>query len=192
MTTTVIFVRHAEPNYANHDDRNRELSPKGLADRRLVTQLLADTPVDAVLSSPFKRAVDTVQPLAESRGLPVITVEDFRERRVDSCWIEDFNGFCRAQWADFDYKLADGESLREVQERNIAALRAVLRDHPGQTVVIGSHGTALSTIINHYDPSFGHANFEQIRGLMPWVVRFTFDEAACTAIEKINVFTHTK
>ena len=27
--TTIYFVRHAEPNYDNHDDRLRELSEKG-------------------------------------------------------------------------------------------------------------------------------------------------------------------
>ncbi|MBE5804103.1 MAG: histidine phosphatase family protein [Clostridiales bacterium] len=173
--TTVYFVRHAEPNYHNHDDLTRELSAKGMEDRHKVTRLLADLPVDAVLSSPFRRAVDTVKPLADSRGLPIRTVEAFRERRVDSCWIEDFNSFCQAQWADFDFRLTDGESLREVQARNVAALRAVLREYSGQTVVIGSHGTALSTIINRYDPAFGYEAFRQIRGLMPWVVRFTFE-----------------
>ena len=35
--TTIYFVRHAEPNYNNHDDILRELSEKGLKDRELVT-----------------------------------------------------------------------------------------------------------------------------------------------------------
>lgn len=187
--TTLYFVRHAQPNYENHNDLTRELSPKGLEDRHRVTRLLADVPVDAVLSSPFKRAVDTVQPLADSRGLPVRTVEDFRERRIADTWIEDFAAFCQAQWADFDYKLADGESLREVQNRSIAVLQAVLREYPDQTVIIGTHGTALSTIINHYNPAFGYADFEKIRMLMPWVVRFTFSGERCTSIEYIDVFT---
>lgn len=190
--TTVYFVRHAQPNFANHDDLTRELTAKGLADRHLVESLLADVPVDAVLSSPYKRAMDTVQPLADARGLATRTVADFRERRVDSCWIEDFDGFCRAQWADFDHKLTDGETLRQVQQRNIAALEAVLEEFAGQTVVIGSHGTALSTIINHYDPTFGHADFEKIRGLMPWVVRFTFEGKTCVDICSYDVFQHTE
>ena len=40
--TIVYFVRHAEPNYKNHDDMSRELSDKGLIDRKLVTEFLAD------------------------------------------------------------------------------------------------------------------------------------------------------
>ena len=34
--TTVYFIRHAEPDYNNHDDMSRELSNKGLQDRKLV------------------------------------------------------------------------------------------------------------------------------------------------------------
>lgn len=56
-------------------------------------------------------------------------IDDFRGRRVDSVWIEDFIGFCKKQWSDFDYKLSSGESLREVQIRNIEALKQILKEH---------------------------------------------------------------
>lgn len=35
--TTVYFVRHAEPDFNNHDDMTRGLSARGLKDRKLVT-----------------------------------------------------------------------------------------------------------------------------------------------------------
>lgn len=190
--TTVYFVRHAEPNYNNHDDMSRELSPKGLEDRKLVTEFLKDRPVDAVLSSPFKRAVDTVRDFAETHGLDIGIVEDFRERKIDSVWIEDFHTFSRKQWEDFSYKLLDGECLAEVQERNIAALHTVLEEQTGKTIVVGSHGTALSTIVNYYDKSFGYAEFEKIRGLMPWVVEFQFEGLECVEMKQYDLFTGRK
>ena len=186
--TTVYFVRHAEPNYDNHDDLSRELTPKGLRDRELVTRFLMDKRISAVLSSPCKRAVDTVAGFARAAGLPVRTVEDFRERRVDSGWIADFQSFCQKQWADFDYKLSDGETLNQVQRRNIRALRAALARYDGKNIVVGSHGTALSTVINYYDKTFGYSSFEAVRTLMPWVVRFTFQGEACTEITPYNLF----
>ena len=186
--TTVYFVRHAEPNYTNHDDLSRELTPKGVEDSKLVTRFLADKGVDIVFSSPYQRARDTVRDFAESFGLKIHIEDDFRERKVDSVWIEDFTSFCRRQWSDFDYKLSDGETLREVQTRNISALNRILREHRGCTIVIGTHGTALSTIIHFYDPRFGYADFEKIRGLMPWIVKFTFEDDKCMAIESYNLF----
>ncbi len=176
IRTTVYFVRHAEPNYDNHNDRLRELSPKGLADRKKVSAFLSDKHIDAAFSSPFKRAVDTIAPFAEENGLPIEIIEDFRERKVGENWVDDFKGFAGKQWEDFDYKLSDGECLREVQERNISALESVLKRCPGKNIVIGSHGTALSTVLNHYDDSFGFADFLKIKDVMPLIVRFVFDE----------------
>ena len=173
--TQIYFVRHAEPDYRIHDDALRGLTPRGQADCALVTDFLADKGVTAVLSSPYLRALDTVRPFAAAARLPIQHVADFRERRVDSVWIEDFDTFCRQQWADFTYHLPGGECLQEVQTRNIAALQEVLAQHAGETVVIGGHGTAIATVLNHYDPSFGHAQFERMRRLMPWIVRLDFE-----------------
>jgi len=186
--TTVYFVRHAEPNYENHDDFTRELTAKGLRDRELVTAFLRDKNIDAVLSSPYKRAVDTVADLASKLQKDIVSVDDFRERKIDSVWIEDFNAFCRKQWRDFTYKLSDGESLGEVQRRNISALEQVLERYVGKNVVIGGHGTALSTIINYYDHAFGYEEFEKIRRIMPWVVQFLFEGKTFIAMRKYDLF----
>jgi len=187
--TNIYFVRHAEPNYKNHDDLTRELSPKGMRDRELVTEFLADKQVDVVLSSPYKRAVDTVAHFASLRELPIPTIHDFRERKVDSVWIDDFDAFTRNQWADFHYKLTDGETLAEVQKRNIAALQEVIEHHKGKTVVIGSHGTALSTIINYFVPQFGIEEFTRIKSIMPWIVHFAFSDNKCVQIEELDLFS---
>ena len=173
--TQLYFVRHAQPNYRNHDDAGRELSPKGLIDRELVTAFLLDKGVTAVLSSPYRRAVETVRHFADTVRLPVIHMSEFREREVAAEWIDDFDGFCRQQWANFDFRLPGGECLREVQERNISGVNRVLRDYAGQRVVIGGHGTSIAAVLNHYTPSFGYEGFESIRRQMPWIVRLDFE-----------------
>lgn len=189
--TTVYFVRHAQPNYENHNDLQRALTQKGLEDRKLVTEYLCDKGIDVVMSSPFRRAVQTVAHFAEKNDLPILSVPDFRERKVESGWIEDFEDFCRRQWEDFSYKRFDGESLEEVQRRNVQALNKVLEDYPEKTIVIGSHGTALSTIINFYDPGFGYEEFQRIRNLMPWIVIFRFEGKNCMEIQEYDVFEKT-
>ncbi len=186
--TIIYFVRHAAPNYNNHDDAVRELTPQGLIDRKRVTEFLWNKDIDTVLSSPYKRAVDTVREFADAKGLEITLVDGFRERKVDSGWIEDFNGFCRRQWEDFAFKLSDGESLREVQKRNIDALNQVLYTYNDNNIVIGSHGTALSTIINYFDSSFGYNEFVKIKNLMPWIVMFKFERNKCVEIQKYNLF----
>ncbi|MEW4354835.1 histidine phosphatase family protein [Streptococcus pneumoniae] len=180
--TTIYFVRHCEPNYNNHDDWTRELSPKGLQDCQLVTEFLENKQIDIVLSSPLKRAIDTVNPFAQSQHLAIQTIADFRERKIDDVWIEDFDSFTKKQWADFSYKLENGESLQEVQNRNIAALQKCLQDYSGKTIVIGTHGTALSTILQYYNHHFGLNDFLRLKPLMPHIVCLEFDNLNCLSI----------
>ena len=184
--TTVYFVRHAEPNYQNKNTELRELTEKGRKDTALVTEFLSDKHVDAVLSSPYVRAMETVRPFAEQFGFEIETDEDFREHEIAHAWVEipDFAEYFRSCWSDFDYKLPTGESLREVQSRNLAALSRVLHRYGGKTVVVGSHGTALGTLIHHFDPSYGYEGHVRITPLMPHVVEFQFDGEKFVAMQE--------
>ncbi len=185
--TTLYFVRHCQPNYHNLDDMNRELTAKGLADRPKVTAFFEDKSIDVVLSSPYKRAVDTVAEFAEKKGLPIGLVPDFRERKVTDGWLQmDFTTYSHNQWMDFDYRLPGGECLREVQARNVAAIDRVLDQYPGKNILIGSHGTAMCTIYNYYDPSFGYDQFLIVKVHKPWVMRFTFDGKTCVDIQSYD------
>lgn len=112
-------------------------------------------------------------------------VEDFRERKISNEWIEDFNKFTEMQWSDFNYKLEHGESLVEVQNRNIKELHKILIENNEQDIVIGTHGTALSTIINHYDSSFDRMSFEKIKNIMPWIVCTKFEGTELVSINHV-------
>ena len=46
----------------------------------------------------------------------------------------------------------------------------------GRNDSLGTHGTALSTIIKYYRPQFGFADFMRIIDYMPYVVEMTFDD----------------
>lgn len=82
--TIIYFIRHTEADFTVSISRNRPLTEKGLADRRLVTEFLQDKNIDAVLSSPYKRAIDTVAPFAEKNGFEIKLVEDFREVKTSN------------------------------------------------------------------------------------------------------------
>ncbi|MDR2558419.1 MAG: histidine phosphatase family protein [Oscillospiraceae bacterium] len=188
--TKVYFIRHAESDITIRDPMTRPLTEKGLADCSLVTEFLYDKSINVVLSSPFQRAVDTVTDFAVKNGFGIELINDFRERKSDSKgnWRDDFVDFMKRQWTDFNYSLTDGECLKEVQKRNINALNDVLTRYKNQNIVIGTHGTALSTIVNYYDNTYGFKDFMAMVDIMPWVVIMEFVGNDCVKIEKINLF----
>jgi len=191
--TTIYFIRHAESDRLVRDGRIRPLTEKGLVDRLLVTEYLQDKNIDVILSSPFKRAIDTIADFAEKNGYEIELIEDFREQRSGRDLLRDSSGnpvpdFLEQQWNDFYYRFSDGETLNELQERNISALNEILFKHKNKNIVIGTHAMALSAIINYYDKTYDFEEFLKMNPIMPWVMKMIFDENGCAGMEKIDLF----
>lgn len=76
-TTTVIFVRHAEKTAEPADDPLLSLAGQKRA-VELARQLVdADVVagIDAIYATPYRRTVDTAQPLADALGLPITSYD---------------------------------------------------------------------------------------------------------------------
>ena len=79
---TIYVIRHAHAGARGAwpgDDRDRPLSDKGKRQAAHLTRLLADAPITAVYSSPFRRCLETVTQLAECRGLTPQAVPELNE-----------------------------------------------------------------------------------------------------------------
>ena len=173
--TEIYFVRHAQSRSDDRDDRTRRLTETGKRDSEAVSWLLADRGITFVASSPYTRAIDTVSGFAELAGLPVNTYEDLRERNAGGWYGDNFFEFIERQWADFDHHIEDGESLREVQERNVKVIKQLIFEHEDEKIAVATHGTALSAILNYYYPQFDFECFKKIVDFMPFVIRLAFD-----------------
>ena len=174
MTTRVYFVRHAQPEHKWEDDRTRPLTPEGKRDSAIVLDFLKDKDIHVFYCSPYQRSLDTIADSAAFYGQEIVTDERLREREKGA----DGNnhGMFEKRWADHDYHEEGGESINMVQKRNIAALSEILAKHKGQNIVIGTHGTALSSILNYYHPEFGCKDFLRIIDWMPYVIELDFED----------------
>ena len=130
LLTTVYFIRHAESDISVPEDRARPLTAKGLADSARLAEWFRDIQIDHIYSSPYLRAWQTVSDLAALKGLDVQPEENFRERQ--NCGFEpSFMDHLRWLWEDFNHCKAGEESMRQVQNRNIAALNKLLESFGG-------------------------------------------------------------
>jgi len=90
--------------------------------------------------------VDTIAETAAYFEREIITDERLREREKG---LDGNNyGMFQKRWADHNYHEEGGESISIVQERNMIALNDILSKDAGKNIVVGTHGTALGTILN--------------------------------------------
>lgn len=171
--TRVYFVRHAQPEHMWEDDRTRPLTAEGKQDSKIVLDFLKSKEIDIFYSSPYTRSFDTIADTAAYFGKEILTDERLRER--EKGLNGNNHGMFEKRWADHDYHEEDGESINMVQKRNIAALMEILAGNKGKRIVIGTHGTALSTILNYYQPEFGCRDFLRLIDWMPYIIELDFD-----------------
>ena len=177
---TVLLVRHAEPvrpgqgNFAEHQ---RPLTGRGHRDAAALAESLAaslaDAGVRAVISSPYLRAIQTVEPIARRLGIEIEVVDDLRERLLSPADdLPDWRQHLERSWRDFDHALPGGESSRTAQARILAVLDNLKIRHPSGTLVLGSHGNLIGLALQAFEPK---VNFEFWAAIpMPAVYRLEF------------------
>jgi probable phosphoglycerate mutase len=157
--TELYLIRHtqAEGNLyrmmQGHWDG--EITTLGRAENDLLSERFRDIPLDAVYSSDLKRAVLTAEACARGKGIAVQT--DRRLRELDlGLWETQFFGnvtysapemvrkflYSPGEWA-----VEGSETVYDVEKRAFKALTDIANAHPGQTVVIVSHGITLRCLL---------------------------------------------
>ena len=172
--TEFYFVRHAQPDYRSGNNATFGLSDEGILDRMTAADALKDIHFDAVISSPYRRSMETILPVVEKQGLSIITDARLRERDSGINGNSNFDLF-KKRWSDFSYHEDGGESLSECQDRNIEVLNELIEKYKDRSLLIGTHGTSLSTIINYFEPTFGFESFMRIVDYMPYVICMKFE-----------------
>ena len=151
--TIVLLVRHAEPETplpgASYvADNDRALTAEGRRAAEALAVQLASLPIRAVYSSPYRRARETVEPIAVHHGVPVHVIPDLRERRVGGSVLEAaaFVEALERLGNEPDFALAGGESTREVQRRVWRALEHIRNEVGSGYAVAGTHGGVISNL----------------------------------------------
>lgn len=177
MPTVLLLVRHAQPfvpRPGGPDDYRRSLTREGFAAaERLVGELAGVAPV-AVLSSPYLRARQTVEPLARAAGLTVRTRHELREWDSGLRPSPDYARQHARSWDRPALARPGGESLDQLTTRATAALGALARQYRG-TVVVGSHGTFIARALTGFGLTTVDYSFVT-RMPMPAVYRLCFGD----------------
>ncbi|SCK39529.1 probable phosphoglycerate mutase [Variovorax sp. HW608] len=158
MPTELILIRHGETDW------NRELRFQGHIDvplndtgheqaRRLGLRLAREA-VQYLVSSDLMRAQQTATPAAAQLELAIATSVTLREQNfgvVEGMRAEEIQSLHPRAWEDWlqfreDHAMPEGESARQFHARIMDALGSIATAHPGQTVLVVTHGGVLDMV----------------------------------------------
>lgn len=156
----LILVRHGETAW-NHGKRiqgglsNPELSEKGEEQARRVALALRLEKLEAIYSSPLKRAVATARAIAGHHSLEVEIAPDLSEVNaglleglsIDELTQRHGDFYHEFQQGAGSLRMPGGESMEELQCRNWAVVENILQKHPQGVVALVGHAFSLTTVM---------------------------------------------
>jgi broad specificity phosphatase PhoE len=162
----LILIRHGE-SVANAERRftvgpHEPLTPRGREEARAIAQVVSERFDPAALyASPFVRALETAEHLARTLGLVTRVIDELRE--------QDFGALRGRSYAEYtvdpsargigrwSHRPPEGETLEEVALRAGPALDAIAGAHPGEDVLVVSHGGVMAALRGFAAGHFGDA-----------------------------------
>jgi probable phosphoglycerate mutase len=155
-TTTLVVIRHGETEW-NVEGRLQgqidiPLNDRGREQAKCAAAYLAGLhlPFAAVYASDLSRAAATGQAIADALSVPLLFDSRLRETNL-GCWqgqtwdyVQTHQHQVEVRWKkDVEFAMEGGESRRSRFARVANALRDIVLLHPGQRVVVVSHGGVM-------------------------------------------------
>lgn len=157
---TIFLLRHGETLW-NKERRvmgrlEIPLNRMGTLQARRVAKIAPLLEIDAIYSSPLKRAVQTAYILSKGSDLPVKIDPDLTEfafGRWEGCEFEELikdKTYRRFLKDPLNTSVPGEETIRDVQKRGLKALRSAVKEFPRGRLLFVSHGDVIRAIVCHY------------------------------------------
>lgn len=168
MKKKVYVIRHCE---AEGQPKGARLTEKGRQQAKELAEFLAGVKIDNIISSPFLRAVQSIEPAAFSEKIRIEVDERLSERILSTKPLEDWQEKLETSFVDLEAKFDGGESSAEAMDRIVSVVKEVLAVETENTLIV-THGNLMSLLLKYFQPNFG---FEEWKNLSnPDVYLLTF------------------
>jgi probable phosphomutase (TIGR03848 family) len=161
--STLLLIRHGENDYVKTGKMagripGVHLNERGQKQAQALGDALKDVPLKAIYSSPLERAMETSDPIAKARGLPIIQEPDLMDANTGK-WEGKSWKVLRLQkvWkivqhAPSRFRFPEGESFPEMQTRIANALERIIKQHskPRDIVAVVFHADPIKLAISHF------------------------------------------
>lgn len=162
-TTRLILVRHGETaaNVAGRMQGRGDdpLTERGHQQVQAVARRLQEEahPVEAIYSSPLKRALTTAQGIGAVFGLEPQVRDGLQEMHLGALEGVSATELAAGTPRNIDEPYPGGESARAFVERIMGTLYGIVAAHPGGTIVVVSHGGVIATALSFWAEGHGGA-----------------------------------
>ncbi|MGG1628662.1 histidine phosphatase family protein [Rossellomorea sp. NRS-1567] len=170
---TIYLVRHAK---AEGQPFHSPLTEVGKQQAVELAAFLENRSIEAIYSSPFVRAIETIAPFAKQTPLPIQEDDRLGERVLSARELPDWMEKLKDSFDDFSLVLPGGESNQQAMERARSFIENVLEKEEDHVVCV-SHGNLTTLLLRLFDEKYGYDELFALSNPDVYVVKVEGDEA---------------
>lgn len=174
MNKKIYMIRHCE---AKGQPPESVLTVKGHDQAGELADFFSGIQIDRIISSPFVRARQTIEPIANRKGVSIELDERLSERILSSKPLDDWIDKLKATYTDLELTFEGGESSKEAMNRIVAVVADVVDDEAENTIIV-THGNIMSLLLHYYDKNFGFEEWKKLSNPDVFLLEFTGED--CT------------
>lgn len=159
METTLYIVRHGETdnNYTHRfiGSTDHPLNERGMAQAACLREPFSRIHLDAIYSSPRRRAYMTAEQVRGDRDMPIICDEGLAEIHCGQ-WEGLNRDEIEQRWPGMidlwqfrpdELRMPDGETFEQVQDRAVDAIARIVQKERGHDVAVACHMLTIQLIM---------------------------------------------
>ncbi|HKD66329.1 MAG TPA: histidine phosphatase family protein [Candidatus Binataceae bacterium] len=156
-----LLMRHGETAW-NREGRVMgrqpvDLDEGGRAQVEMAVPMARELALDLIISSPLARALQSAEIISRGvGGIDILTDDRLEEVRYGDWEGKTYHqlvkeeSYINYRKAPLDSLTPGGETIRQVQERGVAAVDGAVITHRGKRILFVSHGDIIRTVLCHY------------------------------------------
>jgi len=154
----IYLIRHCK---ATGQEPGAQLTSDGQLEADQLANFLADKQIEYIVSSPYDRAVSTIQPLAHKLKLKIQIDHRLRERVLSTHDLDNWMEKLKETYEHLDLALPGGESSREAMNRGVSVLEEI-NERSERNIAVVTHGNLMSLILKYYDDRYGFEKWSRL------------------------------
>lgn len=152
------MIRHCE---AEGQQPEAALTEKGYKQAVELSTFFSGKQIERIITSPFKRAIESIQPLANSLNIEIEQDNRLSERILSEKNLPDWSEKLHRTFLDHDLKFEGGESSLDAMKRIVELVEEILKDKSDQIVIV-THGNLMSLLLNYFNTNFGFNDWKNL------------------------------
>jgi probable phosphoglycerate mutase len=157
----IFLIRHGENDWVGKKLAGRmpdvHLNQKGLEQATNLAENLRDLPFKAIYSSPLERAMETAQPLAKIKNLPITSCQNLSEINFGDWQGKTIKQLRRLKlWKTVQknpsqMQFPNGESFKDAQQRLVNCIDEIAGNHESEDLIACfSHSDSIRLLVSYY------------------------------------------